>query len=280
MSNHVLRLGLLGHNISYSFSPRIFEWAFSQTGLVGKYELLDLPPDLLPQLFRKLAMEYRGINVTIPYKRTAFEACTTMSDYAVTVQAVNTITFDENAIRGDNTDVTGFINALSQLLPKETAPNKVLVIGAGGAARAVIVGLATVQSIQSITVAIRDLSTARNRLKGFAAAPFYLCDSHEAESRMSEFDLIIQATPVGGKNVPGSPVSKEVKFRNGAAVMDLIYSPRETEFLERARDCGARTMNGLPMLIAQAGAAFDLWTSKKFPLYDALNVLPDLLYDL
>jgi len=273
-----LRLGVLGENISYTLSPRIFEWALRETAVEGEYCVFDLPPDQAHDFLTR-DRDWNGLNVTTPYKQLAYENCANLSSEAVATQAVNTIQRWREGLKGFNTDVVGFRFALETFAGKDFQPKNALVIGSGGAARAVIVGLSAKHKNVRMEVASRDLNQARSRLDSLLRIfPSHNCvDLETASHFMRDFDLVIQATPVGSAEQPGCPLREPLTFKAGAVVMDLIYAPRKTRFLEYAERSGARIQNGLPMLIAQAAESFGIWTGFAFPLEKAMkNLLPEL----
>jgi len=271
-----LRLGLVGKNIPYSLSPAIFEWGFEVTEIAGRYVIHDLEEESLPSLIA--SAEWDGLNVTIPYKAAAVRFCAQLTPVARDAGAVNTLFRKDGEVWGDNTDLAGFGYALARRrAPNETFHN-VLVIGSGGAARAVVVALGKGYHQMAITVASRDAARARRKLGEFVeSTDLSFASLENARESLEGFDLVVNATPTGGASCPGSPISPPLRFNPAALVMDLIYEPRRTMFLEQAKACGARTENGLVTLIAQAAASFLVWTGKEFPLKRAMiELLPRL----
>ena len=272
-----LRLGVLGESISYSLSPAIFDWAFRKTGVEGEYRIYEVPPSEVRAFLH--GGTFDGLNVTTPYKEEAARECLDLSPVARQTGAVNVVTSAPRGLLGDNTDVTGFQFALRELTGEAFRPEMILVIGSGGAAKAALCGLSAAYGRARVEVATRNPRAAGEKLAARLArfASGSVIELQTAAHFLRDFDLIIQATPVGSVKSPGSPLPERLNFRDGAAVMDMIYAPRETWFLERAGQCGARTQNGLVMLIAQAAASFQLWTGREFPLAEAMHeLLPQL----
>jgi shikimate dehydrogenase len=194
-------------------------------------------------------------------------------------QAVNTIRRGREGLDGFNTDVAGFRLALERVSGETFHPRNALVMGSGGAARAVLLGLSANHKNTRVEVVSRDLDQAQSRLDSLLQVfPSHsYIDIETASHFMRDFDLVVQATPVGSAKLPGCPLRESLRFKTGAVVMDLIYAPRKTRFLEYAEQSGARIFNGLPMLIAQAAESFRIWTGFAFPLEKAMkNLLPEL----
>jgi shikimate dehydrogenase len=271
-----IRLGLVGKDISYSLSPLIFEWGFRATEMEGRYAVYDLPEDALAPVV--LHGEWDGLNVTIPYKAAAMRLCAQVSDLARDAGAVNTLYHKGGEICGENTDLAGFGYALARRRDKGESFRNALVIGSGGAARAVVLALNRGYHQMAITVASRDAAKARGRLSEFVvSSDIAFSNLMDASESLEEFDLIVNATPTGTASCSGSPLPLPFRVNPAALVMDLIYEPRKTVFLRQAEAAGARIENGLVMLIAQAAASFRLWTGREFPMNLALTeLLPQL----
>jgi shikimate dehydrogenase len=270
------RCGLVGERISNSFSPRIFEWGLRLCGLEGEYLLYDLPPDRAQQLVE--GSSWHGLNITTPYKTSARAWCRGLTDGAKAVDAVNVLFRNDGAVWGDNTDVGGCEFALRRRWGGREV-DCVLVIGSGGAARAIAQALKQVFVPREIGIASRDPQLARARFNSAAEdlPKLRFLSLQDAASKLHSFDAVIQATPVGGTGHEGTPLPEPLHFRSGALVMDLVYAPRVTSFLRAAAREGAQTENGLVMLMAQAAASFEIWTGCAFPLERALTeLLPEL----
>lgn len=271
------RLGLLGEHIAYSLSPAIFDWGLRATGLDGEYRLHDVSREHAQTLIRR--EDWHGLNVTTPYKVSAIEWCSNLTARAKVAGAVNTITRRDSMLWGDNTDVLGFEYALRRWWSSSDEVRRALILGSGGVARAVLVALGQTFAPLQISMACRDPQTARKRLGELLDefSPVRCRTLTEASGEMEEFDLVVQATPVGSVNVPGLPLPEPFRFKTGAVVIDLVYVPRKTSFLQLAEQCGARAENGLVTLLAQAAASFEIWTGCAFPLARSLEqLLPNL----
>ncbi len=266
---------LLGHPVGHSLSPAMHNAAFKALGLRAHYALLDVPPGGIPRALEELrAQHYGGLNVTIPHKEAAYRhlaARHALSDTARALRSVNTVVFrPDGSLLGDNTDAPGFLDALKESFRASPRGKRILLLGCGGAGRALALTCA-LQGAASITVADIHLAARRRLLlalrqtaPGLPVAGVSL-DPRRLAARARECDLLIQATPVGMK--PGDPsLLPPEAFRKGQLVFDLIYNPDETPLLATARAAGARTANGLGMLLHQGARAFHLWTGRKAPV--------------
>lgn len=273
------RLGLIGEHIATSLSPVLFSWAFQQTGSSGSYTLFDFPRRLARSFLLRARVDWDGLNVTAPHKDLAYSLCDELADTATTVRAVNTLVRKQGKLVGFNTDVAGFRFALEQKLEAVSHVDRVMIIGTGGSARACMLAISQVASPVEIAVASRRPAEALERVASVLPAPYSptLLTHAKARKRLPDFDLIVQATPVGNLAHPGYPLEPPFTFKPGALVFELIYAPRKTLFLEAASSFGANTENGLVMLLAQAAESFQIWTGKPFPLDVAVReLLPEL----
>lgn len=249
-----MKLGLVGHPVAHSRSPALHAAALSAAGLAGTYALVDHPDaDTVAERFAALQREgFRGFNVTVPYKTQARAWVQRCSPLAARIGAVNTVVLDTGGVsEGHNTDAgaaVASVRALGHL------PRRVLCLGTGGAARAVIAGF----QAEGATVAVlgRDAGKveALRREFGLAAA-------------QPGADLVINATSLGMHRPGTAPVGPEPfeallgpYARDCRVAFDLIYTPRHTPFLAWAAARGMATLDGLDMLVRQAAHAFELWT--------------------
>ncbi|MBN1687792.1 MAG: shikimate dehydrogenase [Candidatus Omnitrophica bacterium] len=265
--------GIFGYPLSHTLSPRMQEAAFSKYGLKAFYLTLELRPRDFQKLIRKLdRFLIDGFNVTVPYKETVFQVLCHLTAEARAMKAVNTVFRRKNRWVGTNTDVGGFLDSLrfeGRFTPKGKT---VLVLGAGGSARAVVYGLAE-KKAKKIYIFNRHPQRAR-RIAGdykklFRKVEFEVVSSKNGVKELiEEASLVVNATSVGlKKNDPSLiPISWIPKAKTKKLFMDLIYRPRETKFLKNARRRGYRTLNGSGMLLFQGARSFEMWTQKKAPL--------------
>lgn len=240
------RFGLIGKNISYSFSPGYFKSKFESLGLRDcSYEIFDLS-DITQ--FTKVAIQSDlcGLNVTIPYKTAIIDYLDRLDPDAQEIGAVNTLKFTQDGIVGYNTDVIGFTGSLSPLLqPGDTAA---LILGTGGASMAIAYGL-TQLGIQFKFV---SRSPKKDNLS------YAELDS----SLLNAYQLIINCTPLGTfPRLEEAPPIPYPALNKRHLLYDLIYNPEQTRFLKEGRKQGCRVKNGLEMLHLQAEASWNIWNS-------------------
>ncbi len=263
MSFH--RLGLIGYPLSHSLSPKIHAAALQACGLDGDYSLFPVQPDdehgLQDLLARVRSKEIHGLNVTIPHKQNVIPWMDELTPTAKAIGAVNTIYLRDHKLIGDNTDATGFIKDLNRFLAdvqSQIANRKsAIVLGAGGSARAIVYAL--LNDSWNITVAARRLEQSQQLVDSFPSYPLRTTDF--TNLRLSTFDLLVNATPLGmTPNIDQSPLPENLSLPRHAAIYDLVYNPRETKFVREARAQGLSATTGLGMLIEQAALAFEIWT--------------------
>jgi len=254
--------GLTGYPLGHSRSAPMHQAAFRSLGIPGRYLALPCQADELPALVNVVrALGMRGLNVTIPHKTAVMPLLDDLDPVARDAGAVNTIVNDGGVLTGRNTDVSGSGAALDNA-GRPPIKAKALVIGAGGAARAVIAMLKTRGA--DVTV------TARSYPKAMEVASELGVRAEELRiAPTTRFDLLVNCTPLGMKGFPSSlPISPEA-IRPGQTVMDIVYEPEETPFLKEARARGAVAVPGMEMLIYQAIDAFEAWTGSR-PEYNIM----------
>lgn len=258
-----MKFGLLGRVLGHSLSPQIHQALFRALGTEDTYGLLEREPEEVASFVQENPEGLRGSNVTIPYKETVLPYLTAIAPEAAKIGAVNTLSFTPQGVKGYNTDYLGFDRML-QAAGISLEGAAVTVLGNGGAAKAVLQVLAD-RRAASIRILVRDRAKAEDALAHFLAQrPDTLLETYgSAEREGRGGQVIINTTPVGMfPKVGESPVSAAFTARFAAAV-DIIYNPGETRFLADARETGARTCNGLYMLVAQAVASEEIWQQKK-----------------
>lgn len=254
---------VIGDPIRHSLSPAILNAGFAEAGLDWVYVALEVPEGgavAAVEAVRALGIE--GLSVTMPHKAAVVPALDGLSDVARDLGAVNCIhrdPGDRSRLLGHNTDGEGFLAGLAADLDMHPSGLHCAVIGSGGAARAVVRALA-------VAGAARVDVVARSPERGAAAASLAGSAGSVAGAEvLSAADLLVNATPLGMEATPGLP-GDPAHFRSGQAVVDLVYHPARTAWLEAAADRGARTANGLSMLVHQAAAAFTRWTGVAAPV--------------
>jgi shikimate dehydrogenase len=251
-------LGVLGWPLEHTLSPTIHNAAFRRMGIDCVYYAWPVPPEELDDAIRGIrALGALGANVTMPHKQAVVEHLDEISGDAQALGAVNTIQRYGGKLIGHNTDVDGFREFLEGDSGVSIAGRKALVLGAGGAARAVVKALAD-GGATSVTVAARDPEKGTEAAK--LASVGEAIEWSLAERATGEANLIVNATPLGsdGENpLPGAP------FHSGQVVVDLLYRPPTTALVRAARGAGAQGWGGLGMLVHQAAASFRIWTGQE-----------------
>jgi shikimate dehydrogenase len=276
--DRLLRVGLIGYPLRHSISPAFQQAAFDQLGFRVRYELWETPPDEVDGLAARLRQsDILGANVTIPYKQTVVSLLDRIDFSARSVGAVNTIVRQGNSLTGYNTDVSGFTESVRHVGRTSLGGSRIAIVGAGGAARAVVAA-AIAERAESIVVCARRLGQAeglaeafRNQLLGsdsrLETSPF-AANGLPPVDLIESADVVVNATPQGTayridrERLPVDPRG----LRAGQLVVDLVYNPSETPLLRVASERGARVLNGLPMLVYQGAAAFVLWTERPAPV--------------
>ena len=265
-------VGIFGYPLAHSISPSFQQAAFDYYSLPVRYYAWPTPPYGLEAEVGKLrTREYLGANVTVPYKERVLSYVDRMDPSAQAIGAVNTIVREGDTLVGHNTDAHGFIRSLKERAELEPRGKRVLLLGAGGAARAAAFGLAE-EGVAALTITNRTREKAKrlaDELRssiGQVATVSY--DAADLEAAGNAADLIVNATSMGmrhGDAEADSPL-KARQIAPGSLVYDMVYTPPETPLLKEARRAGASTLGGLPMLIYQGAAAFERWTGKEAPI--------------
>jgi shikimate dehydrogenase len=253
--------GVLGWPLERTLSPAMHNAAFRQLGIQCAYMAWRVPPDDLPAAIGGIrALGALGANVTMPHKETVVGLLDEVSLEAGAIGAVNTIQRRGERLVGHNTDVEGFRVFLESDAGFPARGCSALVLGAGGAARAVVRALDDMGAREIIVAARRvERASAVAALASSAAVSVW---SGETVG-VGDTDLIVNATPLGADGTDALP---GVSFRPGQAVVDLVYVPAATQLVRRAQEAGAAAWGGLGMLVHQAAASFRLWTGQDAPL--------------
>jgi shikimate dehydrogenase len=255
--------GILGHPVRHSLSPVLHNALFRKLGINAVYLAFDVAPDSLALAFEGLrALGVSGVNVTIPFKEEAVRYLDEIpEDVDRGMGAVNTVVNRDGRLYGYNTDAPGLILALREDLGFAAGGKRVLVLGAGGAARGAVFALAH-QGAEAVYIRNRTGERAEG-LAEYAAGHFpdtELRTLADDELKKTSIDLVVNATSLGMKPGDASPFDLKTLPRP-AAVYDLVYSS-DTALLREARSLGFKSANGLGMLAAQAAISFQLWTGK------------------
>ena len=265
-------VGVIGHPLKRSLSPVFQQAALDHLRLDIIYQAWPTPDDgLTTRITTMRSPTVLGANVTIPHKEAVIPLLDEVDELASRVGAVNTIVNHGGKLHGHNTDVAGFMRALREDGGFEPQGRRVMVAGAGGAARAVVAGLLEARA-GSVSVINRTLSRASHLVADLAPS------AGESELRalpemyaswaavMGSCDLLVNCTSAGSAGFEGEPPVPVDLIHSGMLVYDLIYDPAETSLVTEARKRGARVLGGLPMLVYQGAASFELWTEQEAPL--------------
>ncbi len=249
------RAAVLGYPISHSLSPKLHGYWLKKYGIEGDYEAIKTSPEFLGERISKLKEEgYTGVNLTVPLKEQVTPYLDQISAKAKLIGAVNTVTFKDEKIHGDNTDAYGFIENLREGV-ENLSPylNHAIILGAGGAARAVIAGLLA-EGVTQITL----LNRTRSKAEALAEMhpSIQVEDWKNSSESLSAASLLINTTSLGMKNQPELELNLESLPVN-ALVTDIVYNPLHTMLLKQAAERGNPTVDGLGMLIHQAVPAFE-----------------------
>lgn len=277
-------VGLFGWPVSHSISPIMHNVAFAQKRMNWRYVPLPVHPDRLADGVRGLsAMGFVGANVTVPHKQAVMPYLDQWSPAAEAIGAVNTILVEEDGtLSGDNTDAAGFVADL-RAAEVDPAGLDVLILGAGGSARAVVYGLGQA-GVASITVANRTQANARRLIEGlsehFSHLSLSVVGLPDGLAQVAESaDLIVNCTSLGmAPRIEGLPWDEDIEFQSDQIVYDLVYNPAMTRLLQLAAADGARTIGGLGMLVHQGAIAWELWTGESAPI-EAMSRAADIMFD-
>ncbi|HET7052480.1 MAG TPA: shikimate dehydrogenase [Solirubrobacterales bacterium] len=251
------RLAVLGHPVAHSRSPAMHNAALAELGLSGEwsYEAIDLTPDEFEPRARAMEGEgFVGANVTVPHKSAALSLADTLSETAREIGAANTLSFAAGEIHADNTDAQGLLDAL----PEPAGGKRTLVLGAGGAARAVVWAL--VREGAAVDVWNRTALRAQHLCQELGGTPVEVPDA-------IGYELIVNTTAAG---LRGEDPFEELPLEpdglaDGQTVVDLVYSDRPSRLLVVAEAAGATVVNGIEVLVCQGALALTIWTGLEAP---------------
>ena len=251
--------GVIGSPIGHSKSPQLHQHWLRTHGLRGYYIPMDVNTDELATVLRTLPkMGFVGVNITVPHKEKAMEIADLVTDRATLIGAANTLIFRKDGkIHADNTDGYGFIENLRQGAPDwNPKAGPAAVLGAGGAARAVVAALADI-GVQEILISNRTRVRAEKLADDFGKR-LRVVEWVKAGNMLEEAALVVNTTSLGMLGKPELRVPLD-GIQKSAVVTDLVYNPLETRLLREAREAGCRTVDGLGMLLHQAVPAFERW---------------------
>jgi shikimate dehydrogenase len=268
---------VFGSPIRHSASPAMHNAAFAALGLNWRYVAFEVDPkNLRAAIAGARAMNFAGINLTVPHKLLAVDMVDRLDASAKKWGAVNTILFNERGATGYNTDADAIITSLREDLKVEVRGAKVLLLGAGGAGRTAALRLAA-EKVAELYLVNRTVSKAleigseiKKQFPSVAVSVGY---------PKARVDLVLNATSLGLQAGDASPLdTKQFSLKQTRAVYDMIYRPAQTALLAAAKKSGCKTANGLGMLLHQGAKAFEIWTGKPAPLAVMRRALEENIY--
>lgn len=266
------KLGIIGYPIGHSISPVFQQAALDHLGIDATYLAHQVAPEEVAEFVNGLRSPgIFGINVTVPHKEAVIPHLDEVDEWASSAGAVNTIVNRNGCLTGHNTDGSGFLRSLREAAGFDPTGKRVLVLGAGGAARGVVLALVR-QQVGHLTIANRTVERAQRLAElakngGVEADATGLRGSEVGDAAASA-DLIVNCTTIGmshGPDEQGSPLSRE-QIPPTALVNDLVYNPLETPLLLEAAAAGASRLGGIHMLVYQGADSFEMWTGQPAPV--------------
>ena len=260
---------VVANPIKHSNSPFIHNSAFEATNTNGVYLAWEVDATELAETVANIRRyQMYGINLSMPYKEQVILYLDQLSEEACLIGAVNTVVNREGTLIGYNTDGKGFFKSLPSF---KISGKRIVLLGAGGAAKAIL-AQAILDGVSQISVFVRSSSIEKTRpyieklenATGFRVDLFALEDVSELQARITDSDLLVNATSVGMDGA-SQPIPTSIVLPEKLLVADVIYQPFETPFLKWAKEQGNQSINGLGMLLYQAAEAFELWTGKEMP---------------
>ena len=274
-------LGIIGFPIGHSISPAFQQAALDCCALPLRYRAYNVHPEDVAAFVAELRLPaILGINVTVPHKESVIPFLDNLDDWAAEAGAVNTIVHRRGRLTGYNTDGYGFLRALREGAGFDPAGSRALILGAGGAARGVVLALAR-EKVAQLTIANRTAGRAETlarlaQSRGVAAAALPLPSIANPDPALAaaarQADLIVNCTTIGMAHSPqadGVPLPWQL-LAPGALVYDLVYNPPQTRLLGEAAQAGIATLGGIEMLVYQGAAAFELWLERPAPVPEML----------
>jgi shikimate dehydrogenase len=268
IDSRTLMFGVFGDPIGHSKSPLMLNRAFQAAEINAAYAAFHILPGTLKDAVNGIrALQFRGVNVTIPHKVEVMEYLDHIDEDALAIGAVNTIVNDNGVLKGYNTDGIGYVRSLKEETADLTLSGKrILMLGAGGAARGIAYALAK-EGVGRIIIANRTEARAQELAGAMSSyVPTQGTGQDGIAAFIQESDIVINTTSAGMfPQLEELPLSSGLLHKD-LVVSDLVYTPRTTAFLREAESVGARTHNGLGMFVYQGAYAFEYWTGQPAPV--------------
>lgn len=267
LDSHTVMYGVFGHPVHHSRSPMMLNAAFQAAGLNAAYAAFHVHPERIKEAVEGIrGLQLRGVNITIPHKVEVMQYLDEIDDSARTIGAVNTIVNEQGKLTGYNTDGIGYVRALKEETGLSLENKRILLIGAGGAARGVGYGL-SLEEPYEILIANRTEAKADALAEQLSRRVKVKSISFEEIAHYHKtVDLVINTTAVGMHPHSDAVPIKTDWLHEGVLVSDIIYTPRMTRLLTEAQARGAQVHSGLGMFIYQGAYAFEYWTGKTAPI--------------
>ena len=260
-------LGVIGHPVAHSASPAMHNAALAATGLDYVYVAFPVPPEGAAHVGRAMRhMGIRGLNVTVPHKHEVLSFLDEVAPEARAIGAVNTIDHRHGRLVGHNTDAYGVLASLREG-GLERLPPKVALLGAGGAAKAVLHALLSREEVEEVQLLNRTAARAESLADAMDGGGRVRVAPLAESAGVREAGLVINATSIGMEPEAGvSPLGGGSVLHDGMVVLDIVYKPLRTLLLEQALAAGARALDGLGMLVHQGARSFEIWTGVRPPV--------------
>lgn len=277
-----IRLGVFGDPVAHSLSPQIQNAALRSAKIEGQYARFQISPkELRDALDRVRVLNLIGVNLTVPHKIAASELVDDLDESARRIGAVNTIKIDNGKLRGFNTDGKGFSRAIREEFSVDLRDLRVMILGAGGAARAIalqcarencerlVIANRTLEKAKKLADALRDLFAGPKVLGPVARLQAIAWEESAFRFQIANVDLIVNATPLGLNRSDPSPIPARLLAPH-LMIYDTVYSEIRAPFVSAAIEAGARAANGLSMLLHQGALSFEIWFEREAPI-DAMR---------
>lgn len=265
MDSHTILYGVIGDPIRHSRSPVMLGRAFRENGVNGAYGAFHVTPERLGEAIRGIrALGFRGLNVTIPHKIEVMAHLDEIDESAKAIGAVNTIVNEDGRLIGYNTDGIGYVRSLKEEAEPDLSGKRILVLGAGGAARGIVWALLR-EGLAEVLIANRTDARADELAAAFEDGRTKAIPWHLLADACAAADIVINTTSVGMAPHTDAVPADPSWLRPGAVASDLIYNPLITAYLQGAERRGCRIHGGLGMFVYQGAYAFEYWTGRPAP---------------
>lgn len=266
--------GLIGNPVEHSLSPAMHNAAFEELGMDCRYALFNVNErELKDAIEGAKALRLGGLNVTIPHKEEVMAHCDDFSKEVSLCCAVNTLEFCGNdsytTVKGHNTDIIGVQRAVGETLSSIEGKKEVVIVGAGGAAKAAAFGISILDKSVNIKIVNRTESRAEDLSEGIKNSGLNIDCKHGGLGDLNELkdvDLLINATPIGMHPNVDECVVPPDRLQEVSTVFDMVYNPLDTKLLSESEDAGCEVISGVEMLVHQGAASFEIWTGREAPV--------------